>query len=114
MSKYIRMIPQAHIANVEPKGTVSEDWESRKAYIGTAGALYVMDGAPKAPGKQFVILIDEESWFRTSAGDLTEENGILRLETGNSVYTFAIDDGGLTAEKTVEMLKLLYKYGYRE
>ena len=88
--KHFGKIISAEPLNIAQK---NEAWKWRKEYENFSGVICVYRSQHKKPGKHFIIIVNDElSYLRTSAGELKYEDDLLILITDNSKYTFKIID----------------------
>ncbi len=95
------------------EGESYTDW--RAPYIDRSGLLMIYESNSR-PGKfVFVFFTAPASGFaghylKTSPGDLeTEDDGIIKLTTGNSIYRFGQDDSCIPGEEMKLLLWDIYE-----
>ena len=95
------------------EGESYTDW--RAPYIDRSGLLMIYESNSR-PGKfVFVFFTAPASGFaghylKTSPGDLeTEDDGIIKLTTGNSIYRFGQDDSCIHGEEMKLLLWDIYE-----
>ncbi len=84
-------------------------------HINKPGLFYIARSEHKYPGKHFIYLFpndadtDQQAYFHTSCGKLTENENRIELITNQGKYTFEIGDFDLTEEdKQLLYLNVFY------
>ena len=105
MPKLIEQKVARFIECTDHDGNPARDWTQN--YLQTPGLLCIYESMKKYPGKKFIYFYpnepdsDEQRYFHSSCGDLTQEGNRICL-TGD--HTFVFEEGDFVPE--IELLEI--------
>lgn len=115
MSKFIEF-KYGYFKKCENKKTVEKKIDV-KEFINKAGLIAVFESEKKMPGKRFIYFCPNEPnatfqrYFATTPGEIEEIDGKLLIETMHSIYTFKLDEDGVSkSDKDLLVLNFITNF----
>lgn len=97
MPECVKIIPRAKIARIARLTKETPDWKRRLGLLSAEGCLCIMQ--EEGSEQFYAILLEYPNCFKSFSGDLTVENGEIRLITKNTGYVFSVTEWEMTKEK---------------